>query len=263
MKLNGAEIAFVREGEADGPSLALVHGLGGSTGSWGGVRKVAAEAGWDVISLDCRGSGASAKPPGPYSVEGWSEDLVALLDALEVERVALAGHSVGCMVAARVAVSLGGRASALALLGGALEWATGFDDVLAERAGLAREGRMREVADAVAAKGFTDRARSERPELVAGFIESFAANDPDGYAESALAAAKASIAEPGTIGCPVLAFAGSEDEVTPRSASEEIAAAVGDGRAAVVEGYAHWCNVEAPAAVAALLLGFCGDAAAG
>ena len=236
IELNGAAIAFEREGDPDGPSLALVHGLGGSMSSWSGVRDAAAAAGWDVISLDCRGSGASDKPPGPYSVDAWSDDLIALLDALEIERIALAGHSVGCMVAARAAVALGGRAAALALLGGALEWAPGFDEVLAERAGLAREGRIREVAEAVAAKGLTDHARAERPELVVAFVDSFAANDPDGYAESALAAVGARIAEPASIACPVLAFAGSLDAVTPLSAAEAIA--LGGARRA--DGRGRW-----------------------
>ena len=51
------------------------------------------------MAYDQRGAGLSAKPPGPYSVELWADDLVRLLDALEVERPLLVGHSVGCMVA--------------------------------------------------------------------------------------------------------------------------------------------------------------------
>ncbi len=254
--VNGAELAFVREGDPDGPTLTFVHGLGGSIDSWREQRAAAAAAGFDVIALDCRGAGASEKPQGPYSVEGWASDVVGLIDALGVERTALAGHSVGCMVAEHAAVALGERATALAVLGGALEWAPGFAEVLTGRAALAREGGMREVAEGVAAKGLTDRARAEQPQLVAGFIDAFAANDVDGYAEAALATARGKMVTPGELSCRVLALAGSEDTVTGPSAAAEIAAAAPLGRSGIVEGGSHWCNVELGAAVSAILLEF-------
>jgi pimeloyl-ACP methyl ester carboxylesterase len=56
------------------------------------------------------------------------------------------------------------------------------------------------------------------------------------------------------IACPTLALAGSLDPVTPPEFAEAIAAAIPGARAGVIEGAAHWCQLEAPEAVNAQLL---------
>jgi 3-oxoadipate enol-lactonase len=255
------ELAYERRGE--GPAIVFVHGLGGGKWAWGETADAVAEAGFDAVAIDMRGAGDSDKPPGPYSVEGWSADLVALLDALRIDHVMLVGHSVGCMVVEHAAVALEDRCPALAMLGGAIRWADGFNEVLAERAELARAGRMGEIAEAVAAAGFSEQAREERPELIRSFVEKFSAADAEGYAESALATARGTMLEPEGIRCPALAFAGAQDAVTPPNASKEIAAAMPHGEFATVSGGAHWCLVELPEKVSERLLTFLRSAAIG
>jgi pimeloyl-ACP methyl ester carboxylesterase len=162
----------------------------------------------------------------------------------------------GCMVAERAALALGERCWALALCGGRASWPEQAGEAFEQRAALARAGRLDEVAEAVAAGGLSERCRAEQPELWGLMVASVAANDPEAYAESALAAGRASMAELAELACPVLAFAGSEDAVTPPEAAAEIAAAAPRGEAAVVPGAAHWCMLEAPAKVSRVLTGF-------
>jgi len=240
----------------DGPAVVLVHGLGGSMYGWRAQARALAETGYRAIAYDQRGAGLSAKPQGPYSIEGWADDLVALLDALGVERAALVGHSMGCMVAEQAGLRLGERCWALALCGGAAEWPEAAGPVFEQRAELARDGRMDEIAEAVAMGGLSERCREERPELWGLMVAAVAANDPHGYAESALATGRGSMTGLESLECPVLAFAGSEDPVTTPAAAEVIAAAVPRGEAAVIDGAAHWCMLEAPDAVNRVLLGF-------
>jgi 3-oxoadipate enol-lactonase/4-carboxymuconolactone decarboxylase len=85
-------------------------------------------------------------------------------------------------------------------------------------------------------------------------VASVAANDPDAYAEAALATARGSMPALGELACPVLAFAGSEDAVTPPEAAAEIAAAASRGESAEIDGAAHWCMLEAPAEVSETLI---------
>jgi 3-oxoadipate enol-lactonase len=255
------EIAYERRGE--GPVVGFVHGLGGRKEAWAEVQTAVAEAGYETVAIDLRGAGESEKPTGPYSVEVWSQDLIALLEELGADRAALVGHSVGCMVVEHAALALQDRCTALGMLGGAVRWADGFDAVLAERAELAREGRMREIAEAVAGTGLTDRARAEDPALTDRFVSLFAASDPEGYAESCLATAAATMIEPERVGSPALAFAGALDPVTPPAASAEIAAAMPRGQFETVPEGAHWCHLELPGAVSECLLGFLGRAAIG
>jgi pimeloyl-ACP methyl ester carboxylesterase len=255
------DLAYERRGE--GPAVVFVHGLGGSKTAWGDTADALAEAGYDAIAIDMRGAGDSDKPPGPYSIEAWSADLIALLDALRIDRAALVGHSVGCMVVEHAALALEDRCSAVAMLGGAIRWADGFESVLTERAELARAGRMDEIAEAVAAAGFSEQAHAERPELIKAFMERFSAADPEGYAESALATARGTMLEPENVRCPALAFAGAQDVVTPPDASKEVAAAMPHGEFATVSGGAHWCLVELPEKVSERLLSFLRAAATG
>jgi 3-oxoadipate enol-lactonase len=257
IRVEGAELAYEDSG-GDGPAVILVHGLGGSLYGWRAQVRALADAGFRAIAYDQRGAGLSEKPAGPYSVEGWTADLVALADELGLERAALAGHSMGCMVAERAAAALGDRCWALALCGGREIWPERAGEAFEQRAALARAGRMDEVAEAVAAGGLSEACRAERPELWGLMVAAVAANDPEAYAESALATGRASMTGLEELGCPVLAFAGSEDAVTPPEAAEEIVAAVPSGESAVIEGAAHWCMLEAPEAVNRVLIDFLG-----
>jgi 3-oxoadipate enol-lactonase len=106
------ELAYEDSG-GGGNAVVLVHGLGGSLYGWRAQSRALAEAGYRAVAYDQRGAGLSSKPPGPYSVELWAEDLTGLMGALGIERAALVGHSMGCMVAVEAASLLGER-----LLGG-------------------------------------------------------------------------------------------------------------------------------------------------
>ena len=65
------------------------------------------------LTYDRRGTGRSASPPGPWSAADLSNDLAALLDALEIERAIVGGASLGGVVTAQFAVDHPGRALAL------------------------------------------------------------------------------------------------------------------------------------------------------
>jgi pimeloyl-ACP methyl ester carboxylesterase len=256
-RTRAAGITFAYEDTGGrGPAVAFAHGLGGSSNGWLAQLEECRRRGWRGIAHDARGAGRTERPPGPYSVEGWAEDLVALLDALGLGRIALVGHSVGCMVAERAAVALGDRVWALALCGGVRAWPPEAAPAFEQRAALAREGRMDEIAEGVAATGLSEQARSEDPRLLGLMREMIAGGDPVGYAESALATGRGQMAGLESLRCPVLAFCGSEDPVTPPQAAREIADAAPLGETAQIERAAHWCMLEKPAELSTVLFGF-------
>ena len=115
---------------------------------------------------------------------------------------------------------------------------------------------MREIADTVAQTGLSDSCRDANPALLGLFCELIASNDPYAYAEWSAATAVAQMSELGRIGCPALAACGELDPVAPPAFAQAIAAELPNGRTAVVEGAAHWCQLEDPAAVSALLVEF-------
>lgn len=238
----------------DGPAVVFVHGLGGSTYAWWSQLDACRRRGYRGIAFDQRGAGLSDKPPGPYSVEGWAQDLERLLDGLGIERAALVGHSVGCMVAEHATVRLGDRVTALALCGGALRWRPEADEVFEQRARLARAGRMDEIARTVVTTGLSERARADDPGLTGLMLALIALNDPRAYADCTEATAAGSMRDTDRVACPTLAFCGAEDPVTPPAFAAAIADAVPEGESATIDGAAHWCALERPDEVSAAVL---------
>lgn len=97
--VNGIRTHFVDEG--DGPALLLIHGLGpGVDGlaTWSPVLP-ALRPHTRTITVDCPGFGGSDMLPVADTPDAIAHHFVALLDALEIQRVAVFGHSRGGRVA--------------------------------------------------------------------------------------------------------------------------------------------------------------------
>lgn len=86
-------LAYRTWGPTGAPPLVLMHALGEQSLDWTPVAQALASS-WCVYAPDLRGHGGSDWA-GPYTIEQLATDLGALLDALELGQVALAGHSVG------------------------------------------------------------------------------------------------------------------------------------------------------------------------
>jgi pimeloyl-ACP methyl ester carboxylesterase len=255
IEIDGLTLAYEDTG-GEGPAVVFLHGLGGSANAWLAQLQACRQRGWRGIAYDQRGAGRSDKPSGPYSVEQWALDACRLLDALQVGRTAIVGHSVGSMISAHAAVRLEERPWALALCGGALAWRPEAGPVFERRVELARAGRMDEIAAGVAITGLSACCRVKDPRLLGLMQELIASNDPSAYAECSAATAPAAMPDLSALRCPLLAFCGSEDPVAPPEAARLIAQAAPEGRTGVVEGAAHWCAIEDPDATNDVLFGF-------
>jgi 3-oxoadipate enol-lactonase len=99
--VDGVRLAYRESGDPAAPPLVLLHGLGEDSAGWDEV--AAAFAGqFRVIAVDLRGHGRSDWP-GAYSLALMRDDVLGLLDALDLDRVTLMGHSLGGAVAFLVA----------------------------------------------------------------------------------------------------------------------------------------------------------------
>ena len=85
---DGVPIAYSVIG--DGPPLVLLHGFTETAASWqeAGYVDRFLRAGRQVVLIDCRGHGQSGKPreAASYTGERRAQDVIAVLDAIEVER---------------------------------------------------------------------------------------------------------------------------------------------------------------------------------
>ncbi|MFI9269694.1 alpha/beta fold hydrolase [Kitasatospora sp. NPDC052896] len=118
---DGVRIAFEELGGAGGDPLLLVMGLGASRFWWPkGLVDGLLRRGFHVVAYDQRDAGESTHFPDrrqahpllallrreapAYAAEDLTDDAVAVLDALGWERAHLFGHSMGGLVAQRVAI---------------------------------------------------------------------------------------------------------------------------------------------------------------
>lgn len=96
---DGITLAVLDEGE--GPAVLLLHGFPDSSHVWRHQVPALVKAGMRVIAPDLRGFGDSDKPEGveEYAMTKSVADMVAVLDALDVERVHVVGHDWGAGLA--------------------------------------------------------------------------------------------------------------------------------------------------------------------
>lgn len=100
------------------PAVVLVHGAAMDHTVWALYTRYFMHVKRSVVAPDLPGHGRSAGAPLD-TVEAMADWLCRALDALGLDRVALAGHSLGALVALEAAAALGERVSQLALLGAA------------------------------------------------------------------------------------------------------------------------------------------------
>ena len=103
-----------RPGDADSPSLVLLHGAGMDHSVFALQARALAHHGRNLLAFDLPGHGRSAGPALP-SIGALADWVLAAARAAGAERFRLAGHSMGALVALETAARGGGRVEALAL----------------------------------------------------------------------------------------------------------------------------------------------------
>jgi pimeloyl-ACP methyl ester carboxylesterase len=99
------------------PTVVAAHGITANALSWAAVAESLAGRA-TLVAADMRGRAGSAGLPGPFGLAQHSDDLIAVADHLGLDRVAIAGHSMGGFVAAVAAVRHPTRVSSLLLVDG-------------------------------------------------------------------------------------------------------------------------------------------------
>lgn len=124
------------------PELApilLLHGLASATHIWNLVAPLLAGRGYSVTALDQRGHGESDKPTSGYDYVTIIADDTDAIEALQIEKPVLVGHSWGASVALQYAATNPERVSALTLVDGA-------NNQLSQRPGWTREQALIDLA---------------------------------------------------------------------------------------------------------------------
>ena len=115
MRVDTGKMVINYEERGSGEPLLLLMGLGAPGAVWE-LHVQEYEKHFRCLLVDNRGAGDSDQPDGPYTTRQMAEDAVALLDKLAIERVAIAGISMGSGIAQEIAINHPERVSRLALI---------------------------------------------------------------------------------------------------------------------------------------------------
>ena len=223
-----------------GPALMLMHGIGGSSKTWEEQYR-AFSGSHRVIGWDAPGFGGSDPAP-EQTADRWADEAAGLLDRLGIETACLLGHSMGGIIAPRVASRHPGRIDKLILSGtrAGFVGALGFEERQREFDTLTPEERGRTRAATMAAPGASADVLA-RLASIAGEVtrEAFAGGVAvlNGTDNRDILRA---------LDLPALVLCGKQDGIAPPERGEEIATLLGDVRITHFEGAGHAAYAEKP-----------------
>jgi 3-oxoadipate enol-lactonase len=237
-------ISYQRQGA--GAPVLLLHPLALAGRVWAPVAERLAPR-YDVITPDARGHGASEWDGNPFTMEDLADDVIALLDALGLEKASLVGMSMGGSVAINVAGRYPDRVQSLVLADTTAWYGEGAVGTWNERADRVLDTSRAEQIQFQVDRWFTDRFRQVKPEEVQRVVAIFLATDSAAHAQACRAMGAMDSREllP-QVTAPTLAFAGEEDYATPPAMGQYAAEHVQDGMALTLPALRHLSMVECP-----------------
>jgi non-heme chloroperoxidase len=90
---DGTEIYYKEWGE--GPVVTFSHGWPLSSDAWDGQMLFLSQNGYRVVAHDRRGHGRSSQASSGNDMNGYADDLAAIIEALDLRSATLVGHSTG------------------------------------------------------------------------------------------------------------------------------------------------------------------------
>ncbi|WP_033258694.1 MULTISPECIES: alpha/beta hydrolase [Kitasatospora] len=241
-------------GDPAGRPVLLLHGLAGHAGEWDALAGALAP-GRRVVAVDQRGHGRSTRRPASVERAAYVADVLAVADALGLERPLLAGQSLGGHTALLAAAAHPDRFGALVLL----EAAAGRNADGPEQVGAMLRGWPLPFPDRAAAVGFF--GGGPVGEVWADGLE----RRPDGWwpsfdvelmvASLAPLSARDHWDDWAAIDCPTLLVLGQGGIIPPAEVDRMLALRPGI-RAVSVPGTGHDLHLERPAELHRLFAGF-------
>lgn len=258
----GARLAAEDEGDPANPTILLVHSAVVNRRSWDGVVPHLLEAGYRVIRYDMRGFGESTSEEVDFRGH---EDVLAVLDHFKLERVAIAGNSMGAHFSLDAILAAPDRFAAYVWVGGGL---SGFDKEPAptEMAKFEAEEAAEQAGDWDGAAeidaqiwfdGVGQPATRGDPAVRAAFIAmDRELLEPGRVYGNRKPADEPAVGRLGTIRVPTLVVIGDLDTEGTRASAQRLADEVPGARLIHLPDVAHMVGMEKPDELAAMIVEF-------
>jgi pimeloyl-ACP methyl ester carboxylesterase len=254
----GQKINYVEAGS--GPTVILLHGLGGSTQVWGFNIGALAEK-YHVVVPDQIGFGKSAKPFVNYRIRTYVDFLDQFCKQLKIERATLVGNSMGGWIAAMFTAAFPDRVDKLVLVDAA-GYAPPKDFDM--RALFALNPTTRAGMKLLVSKVFFNKALQTDAAIDQAIAARMAAGD--GYtinsiSESIIRGEDFLDDDVKTIKRPTLIVWGRQDGLVPLADGERFNKDIAGSKMVVIDECGHVPNAEKPGEFNAALLKFLAEGA--
>lgn len=113
--VNGIDMVYEECGHENEKTIVFLHGFCGSSQYWHKVCPLLSEN-YRIIMPQLRGHGESSTPEGSYKMETMADDIAALMDELDLNKVSMFGHSLGGYVTLAYAEKYAERLSGFGLI---------------------------------------------------------------------------------------------------------------------------------------------------
>lgn len=238
-------------GPEGAPPLLLGGSLGTTLRMWD--RQLPLARCRRLIRFDHRGHGGSPTPAGLYEIADLGRDVLALMDALGLERASYCGLSIGGMVGMWLGINAPERLDRLVLVCTASHLPPG--SAWQERAAtVLAAGGTEPIADAVVDRWLTPAFAAAHPEVRAELRAMLTSSAADGYAACCGAIERMDLrAQLPEICVPTLVVSGAGDRAAPVEHQARIAGAIPGARHEVIAPAAHIAAVERPEIVNQLI----------
>jgi len=241
IKSGDARIHYALDGPTESPVLVFSNSLGANISMWEAQVSELTKK-FRVLRYDTRGHGQSSSSPGPYSIEQLGRDVIALLDALDLDRVHFCGLSMGGMIGMWLGARAPGRLNHLVLCNTGAK--IGTTEAWNARIEAVRKNGMKSVASAVVERWFMPAFRQKAPATVANTLKMLEGTNPDGYAACCAAVRDFDFREQvSKIRLPTLVISGAHDPATPPADGRFLAHQIPGARYVELNA-AHLSNIE-------------------
>lgn len=243
------------EGPRDAPVVVMSHSLAASVEMWE-PQAAALRDEFRVVRYDTRGHGASDAPDGAYSLTTLCADVIAVLDALAIERAHFVGLSLGGMTAMGLALEHRARIASITAACCTAQTPEAGVALWDERIATARAQGMTALVEATLARWFTSAMLDTRATEIAAVRRMILNTPVTGYIGCCEALKGLAYRDRlQSLDVPALFIAGREDAAVPLAAMQDMHARVAGSRYVELPG-AHLANLECAAAFNAALLEF-------
>jgi 3-oxoadipate enol-lactonase len=245
VEAGGNRLHIVIEGRDDGPWLTCLHALASNLSLWD---EQAGLLGKDfrLLRISARGHGRSTADKPASSVDDLAADVVAVWDALGIRRSHVLGLSLGGMTGIGLALNHPDRVGRLVAADCRSDAPPFFVEMWTKRQQTLRAEGMAAVAEATLPIWFSEKTRSERPDVVEKARRMILGTSEPGYVGASTALQRLDYKRRlGGIRCPTLFLTGAKDGVHPKE-MREMAALVPGAEFVEIPDAAHIANMEQP-----------------